>query len=47
MCIYPRIGVELFRRLRLTAAAVTYNMKKIEPAITLGVAIGGGSGKDK
>ena len=47
VCIYPRIGVEFFRRLRLTAAAVTYNMKKIEPAITLGVAIGGGSGKDK
>lgn len=42
VCVYPRVGVEFFRRLRLTAAAVTYNMKKIEPAITLGVAIGGG-----
>lgn len=45
VCAYPRIGVEFFRRLRLTAAAVTYNMKKIEPAITFGVAIGGGKAK--
>ena len=42
VCIYPRVGVELFEHLRLTAAVNTYNMKKAELAITIGVAIGGG-----
>ena len=42
VCIYPRVGVELFRHLRLTAAVNTYNLKAVELAITLGVSIGGG-----
>ena len=42
LCIYPRVGVEFFQHLRLTAALNTYNMKKAELAITLGVAICGG-----
>ena len=43
LCVYPRIGVEFFRHLRLTAAVNTYNFKEAEFLLTLGVAIGGGS----
>lgn len=42
-CFYPRVGVELWKRLRLTMAANTYNFKKAEAVITMGVAIGGGN----
>ena len=45
VCIYPRVGVEFFEHLRLTAAVNTYNMQKAELAITLGAAICGGSKK--
>lgn len=44
-CFYPRVGVELFEHLRLTAAVNTYNFKKAELAITIGAAIGGGKRK--
>ena len=43
VCFYPRVGVEFFEHLRLTAAVNTYNMTKAEFAITLGAAICGGS----
>lgn len=46
LCVYPRIGVEFFRHLRLTAAVNTYNFKEAEFLLTLGVAFGGGR-KDK
>ena len=42
LCLYPRIGLELFRHLRLTAAVNTYNFKEAEFLLTIGVAIGGG-----
>ena len=42
LCVYPRIGVEFFRHLRLTAAVNTYNFKEAEFLLTLGVAFGGG-----
>ena len=42
-CLYPRIGVEFFEHLRLTAAINTYNFKKAELAITIGASICGGS----
>lgn len=43
LCFSPRIGLELFRHLRLTATINTYNFKQAELAISLGVAIGGGN----
>ena len=42
LCVYPRIGLEFFRHLRLTAVVNTYNFKEAEFLLTLGVAIGGG-----
>ena len=42
LCLYPRIGVEFFRHIRLTAVVNTYNFKEAEFLLTLGVAIGGG-----
>lgn len=42
-CFYPRVGMELFEHLRLTAAVNTYNFKKAELLLSFGVAIGGGS----
>lgn len=45
LCVYPRVGIELFRHLRLTAMVNTYNFKQAELAISLGVAIGGGNKK--
>ena len=44
-CFYPRVGVELFEHLRLTAAVNSYDFKKAELAITIGAAIGGGKRK--
>ena len=41
-CLYPRIGVEFFEHLRLTAAVNTYNFKQAELAITIGASICGG-----
>ena len=41
LCVYPRIGLEFFRHLRLTATVNTYNFKEAEFLLTLGVAIGG------
>ncbi len=41
LCVYPRIGLEFFRHLRLTATVNTYNFKEAEFFLTLGVAIGG------
>lgn len=46
LCLYPRIGLEFFRHLRLTAMVNTYNFKEAEFLLTFGVAIGGGQ-KDK
>lgn len=43
LCVYPRIGFEFFRHLRLTATVNTYNFKQAELLISLGVAIGGGN----
>lgn len=45
ICIYPRVGVELFEHLRLTTAVNTYNFKKAEFAITIGASICGGKRK--
>lgn len=45
LCVYPRIGLEFFRHLRLTATVNTYNFKEAEFLLTLGVAIGGGRKK--
>lgn len=42
LCFSPRIGLEFFRHLRLTATVNTYNFKEAEFLLTLGVAIGGG-----
>ena len=42
LCFSPRIGLELFRHLRLTATVNTYNFKEAEFILSLGVAIGGG-----
>ena len=44
-CFYPRVGVELFEHLRLTAAVNTYNFKKAEFALTIGASICGGKRK--
>ena len=43
-CLFvsPRIGLEFFRHLRLTATVNTYNFKEAEFLLTVGVAIGGG-----
>ncbi|MBR3703472.1 MAG: hypothetical protein IKM12_08005 [Alistipes sp.] len=42
-CLYPRVGVELLKRFRLTATVNTYNFKTAELLLSFGVAIGGGS----
>ena len=42
-CFYPRVGIEWFEHLRLTAAVNTYDFKTAELAITIGVSICGGS----
>ena len=46
-CLYfmPRVGLELFRHVRLTVSCNAYNFKAYVPTITLGVAIGGGKKK--
>lgn len=45
-CLNPRIGVELFNHLRLSATILTYDFREAELLITLGVAIGGGRKKE-
>jgi gamma-glutamyl phosphate reductase len=42
LCFSPRIGIEFFRHLRLTAAVNTYNFKEAEFLLSLGVVFGGG-----
>lgn len=42
-CFYPRVGVEILERFRLTATVNTYNFKTAELLLSFGVAIGGGS----
>lgn len=45
LCVYPRVGVELFRHLRLTLSLNTYNFRAGALTLSLGVAIGGGNKK--
>lgn len=46
-CFYamPRVGIEIARHLRLTAALNTYNMRKANLVFSVGVAFGGGNTK--
>ncbi|MCM1218769.1 MAG: hypothetical protein NC548_30155 [Lachnospiraceae bacterium] len=41
-CVMPRVGVELFHRLRLTCAYVIEEQANRHFSLTLGIAIGGG-----
>ena len=48
-CFYamPRVGIEIARHLRLTAALNTYNMRKANLVLSAGIAFGGGNKKKK
>ena len=45
LCVYPRVGVELFRHLRITLSLYTYNFRACVPSLSVGVAICGGNKK--
>lgn len=45
LCVCPRIGLELFQHLRLTATVNTYNFEEAELLLSLGFTIGGGRKK--
>ncbi len=48
-CFYamPRVGIELARHLRITAALNTYNMRKANLVLSAGIAFGGGKKKNR